>query len=189
VNGRSWRTSTAIRTGWLFATCPLVCVAVGSVVGAAMFGAAGVARGAGADAIRAVPLLVVYSLPITVPFGTISGVLAAFVISVLGLSSLRGASFRRWLRAGVASGGAVGAVCPAFLALGGFGAAGLTGAAFSVVAGAVAGMVSGAIVSWLGWREFGSQAQATVRVGQRSARAAQQGDEADEARGGTRMAN
>ena len=166
VSGRAsddhgWSSTLSAKGLWILLASPLLCIAGGSVIGAAAFTIVnvGASGGSAVDLLRAYAVALLYSLLVTVPCGGVSGLVAALMIIALGKGSYRGASLQRWLRAGGVFGAAVGLACPMLLTILGFGGDsrsvfewflfyGVTGS----FAGAVVGMALGA----LGWREFGA---------------------------------
>jgi hypothetical protein len=156
----AWFGSPSAKVLWFLVVSPLVCVAAGSVVGAAAFAGAAVTTGVSASVLRGYPLLVLYTLPITVPFGGAAGVVAALLIGRLGVTSFRTAALARWLRAGSGVGAAFGAACPAFLMLIGFGGARLSEWLFYVLTGAASGAAAGAVLGAMAWREFSRPTEA-----------------------------
>ena len=145
---------------WFLVVSPLVCVATGSLLGAAAFAGAAVTTGVGAHVFLKYPLLILYTLPITIPFGGAAGLIAALLIGRLGVTSFRTAGLARWLRAGSGVGAAFGAGCPAFLMLIGFGGAGLSEWVFYVLTGAASGAAAGAVLGAMAWREFSRPTEA-----------------------------
>jgi hypothetical protein len=139
---------------WLYLVSPLVCITAGSVIGAAGFACLALAAGAGPDVVRGFPILVLYTLPITIPFGTLAGVVAAFAIARLGTGAFRDAVLARWLRSGSLVGGALGSAAPAFVMLIGFGGASLIDWLFYLLTGGAAGAAAGGLLGAIGWREF-----------------------------------
>jgi hypothetical protein len=134
---------------------------IGSLIGAAAFTLVnfGASGGSATDLLRAYAALLLYSLLVTVPFGGVSGLVAALIIIALGRGSYRGASLQRWLRGGATFGAAVGLACPLFLAILGF--AGDSGSVlewclFYGVTGSFSGALVGVTLGALGWREFGA---------------------------------
>jgi hypothetical protein len=166
-----WPSTLPAKGLWILIASPLLCIAAGSVIGAAAFTIVnlGASGGSALDLLRAYAVSLLYSLLVTVPFGGVSGLVAALIIIALGKGSYRGASLQRWLRAGGAFGAAVGLACPMLLAVLGF-----EGDSRSVfewflfygVTGSVAGAVVGMALGALGWREFGA---ATVNAATRIA--------------------
>jgi hypothetical protein len=143
----------------VFLVSPLVCIFVGSILGTAAFVALGTASGGGAEFVRAYPMFILYSFPITVPFGGVAGLAAGVIITKLGAGSFRHAGLGRWVRVGCLAGLAIGAACPLLLVLIGFGGASVTDQLFYVTTGAVSGSVAGGVLGVLGWREFSAQPQ------------------------------
>jgi hypothetical protein len=145
--GLGWRVSPTAKGVWIFIASPLVCIGVGTIIGAAAFALLSFVQwGGGAtvgDLLRAYLASLLYGLLVTVPFGGAAGIIAALIINALGKGSYRGASLRRWLRAGALFGGGVGVACPVF-----FGALGFRGDGsivewflFYATAGGSAGLV------------------------------------------------
>ena len=159
--GERWYRTDPAKVVWVLLVSPLLCIAAGSVIGAAVFTLVNVWRfGIGeADPVRAYAAFLLYSLLVTVPFGGIAGLVAALLIVALGHGSHRGSSLRRWLRTGGQLGAFVGLVCPLLLAALGFGDDGPAFVWFLVygMTGSIAGGLVGLALGALAWREFGAR--------------------------------
>jgi hypothetical protein len=148
---------------WIFVASPLVCIAVGTIVGAAAFALSGFTQWGGdataGDLLRAYLVSLLYGLLVTVPFGGAAGIVAALVINALGKGSYRGASLKRWLQAGALFGGGIGIACPLFLGALGFRGDGsiVQWFVFYAIAGGSAGLVAGFALAALAWREYGDR--------------------------------
>ncbi len=155
----AWRTSTSGKVLRLCLLSQLICIASGSVVGAAAFSSSLAWRGGWSCGVSAYPMFVLFSLFITVPFGGVAGVVVGIGASALGYHSLRGAVLSRWLRVGAGAGLLLGLSCPiAVLAMGGGGGliSSRADAMFYLAAGGLSGLVAGSGIARLGWREFGT---------------------------------
>jgi len=146
----------AIRVLWVVLVSPILCVAVGMVVGTVVLGTAALIGAPDLELLRALPLLPFYSLFVAAPFGAVAGVVGGIVASMLGTGQFRGAPRKRWVRSGVWAGGVVGVGCPLFLLLLSFAVPPIGVVALYAVAGGLAGALSGAAMGFIGWREFGS---------------------------------
>jgi len=142
----------------------LVCIGVGTIMGAAAFALSSFVQWGGdataGDLLRAYLASLLYGLLVTVPFGGAAGIVAALIINALGNGSYRGASLKRWLRAGAGFGGGVGVACPVFFGALGFGGGGgsiVQWFLFYAIAGGSAGLVAGLALAALAWREYGER--------------------------------
>jgi hypothetical protein len=161
--GPGWRVTPTAKAIWIFIASPLVCIGVGTIIGAAAFALSSFVHW-GADAtagtlLQAYLVSLLYGLLVTVPFGGAAGIVAALIINALGKGSYRGASLKRWLRAGAPFGGGVGVACPVFFGALGFGGDGsiVEWFLFYAIAGGTAGLVAGVALAALAWREYGER--------------------------------
>jgi hypothetical protein len=99
------------------------------------------------------PVIVIYAMPVAIPFGTVAAVIATILFRILSLSSWRSSGKGAWICTGTAVGLILGGVFPFFLILLGFGPDDPSWRFHWGSVGAVAGIACGFILGWVGWRE------------------------------------
>jgi hypothetical protein len=145
------------RTIWLVLVSPVVCTGVACLVGATLGAVSLIAcrLASPLEAARGLPSGMLYSLIAAGPLGLAGGVLGALLAAALGGGVLRAAPRRRWLVAGLSTGAVVGLVGALFFVMTGAGDRSLIPVTLFALMCVLAGSAEGAIVAFLGWREFG----------------------------------
>ena len=128
------------------------------IVGGALFGTIGwlllaVIAEESLKPLISFPVVLIYAMPVAIPFGTVAAVFATILFNVLSLPSWRSSSKGAWIFIGSAVGLALGGLFPFFLTLVGFGPDYPTWRLHWAIVGAVAGIGCGSILGWVGWRE------------------------------------
>jgi hypothetical protein len=144
----------AISLLWLFTVNPIVCIAIGAVLGGLLMAVLTASGKQGPAALAALPTFILVSLWVAAPVGVLAGLLGTVAIWVWALGH-RHTGRREWIRAGLVYGGLAGALAGAAVAAV-LDRGNLQAAAFAIFGtiGVVAGAPSGAAMAWLGWREL-----------------------------------
>jgi hypothetical protein len=145
------------RTIWIVLVSPVVCITVGSLIGATFVAVMLVAVHSVSplEATRGFPLGVLYSLIVAGPVGLAGGVVGGLFAAALGGGVLRAAPRRTWLAAGSSTGAVLGLLGSLFFVMTGLGDRSLIAVTLLTLVCVFAGATEGALVSLLGWREFG----------------------------------
>jgi hypothetical protein len=99
------------------------------------------------------PIVLIYAMPVAIPFGTVAAVIATILFRILSLSSWRSSGKGVWICTGAAVGLILGGIFPFFLILLRFGPDDPIWRFYWGSIGAVAGSACGSILGWVGWRE------------------------------------
>jgi hypothetical protein len=144
---------TPARFGSFALKAVAVCVGGGAVVGAATWSLVGAVVERDIERLAFVPVIAFYALPITIPFGIVSGLVAAAIVNAISRGEYKLVGRDAWVRVGTVAGACLGAACPLFMAMAGFGVRSAEDAFLWGGVGGAGGAACGGIVAWLGWRE------------------------------------
>jgi hypothetical protein len=97
------------------------------------------------------PILMIYALPIAIPFGAVAAIVAMILFKILLNSKWQALTRQAWLFTGGGAGLLLGGMFPFFLSIIGFRVEQPNG--IWVCVRIVAGTLCGFGVGWLGWRE------------------------------------
>ena len=128
-----------------------VCIVVGALFGTVAWLLLAVIAEKSLMPLLSFPFILIFAMPLAIPFGTVAAVIATILFKILSVSSWRSSGRAAWICIGSSGGLILGGIFSFFLVLVGFGPDDPSWLFYRV--GAVAGTGCGFILGWVGWRE------------------------------------